>query len=349
MKHLFLSIIIPTYNTDYASFERCIDSTLNIKIPYEILIIDDGSTAVNLNKYKTYIANFKQVRLLRQVHAGVSVARNLGIANSSGKYLFFLDSDDELSNEFIDYLNNHYRKITADFILSGFIFKNLMENTVRYESIVEKKLFVQDLDIFSLDYEYYIYILASTGNLNSVNGKLFKKNLLIFNEVKFSEGVFRAEDRCFMINIMNYIKEIQVIPRYIYIVNHIPKKERLLKNPKRMYIDVFAMEQELLKNIFAKLDAHQARLLQKKQKSNIIRFIVRDFLFLIEEDSLTVDFKKNAYEEMYKFGLFENFDIRHCQGIKSKVGYFLLKNKCYFCISFIARIKPILQKMGLMG
>jgi glycosyltransferase involved in cell wall biosynthesis len=86
----FFSVIIPTYNR--AGFLlRALASVQRQKFyDYEIIVVDDGSHDATADKVKGYA-----VRYLYQDNRGVSSARNLGVAEARGRWLAFLDADDE--------------------------------------------------------------------------------------------------------------------------------------------------------------------------------------------------------------------------------------------------------------
>jgi len=87
-----VSVIIPCYN-QAVFLNEAIESVLHQTYPYfEIVVIDDGSP----DNITEIIKEYPQVTLLRQPNAGAAVARNNGMAHSSGAYLIFLDSDDRL-------------------------------------------------------------------------------------------------------------------------------------------------------------------------------------------------------------------------------------------------------------
>ena len=92
-----ISVVIPMYNSS-RTIERALRSIeMQVKVEFnEVIIIDDGSTD---NSYEVVNAFKGESRLniivFRQVNNGVSSARNLGIQKASGKYIAFLDSDDE--------------------------------------------------------------------------------------------------------------------------------------------------------------------------------------------------------------------------------------------------------------
>jgi len=87
-----ISVIIPTYNRAHL-ISRAIDSALNqTSLPFEIIIINDGSTDDTRNVLKKYNS---RIRTISTENCGVSHARNIGIKAAQGNWLAFLDSDDE--------------------------------------------------------------------------------------------------------------------------------------------------------------------------------------------------------------------------------------------------------------
>lgn len=93
MKIPLVTVVIPTYNRRHL-IEEALDSVFaQTFTDYEVVLVDDGSTdgteALVKKKYGT------RLRYVRQENQGISGARNTGIANASGKYVAFLDSDDK--------------------------------------------------------------------------------------------------------------------------------------------------------------------------------------------------------------------------------------------------------------
>ena len=85
-----LSVVIPTFNRAKL-LQRALESVFSQTVlPYEVIVVDDGST----DNTKEIVKNFPATYLY-QKNKGVSSARNLGIKNSSGDVIAFLDSDDE--------------------------------------------------------------------------------------------------------------------------------------------------------------------------------------------------------------------------------------------------------------
>ncbi len=89
-----VSVILPTYNRAHL-LKRSLDSVLIQKdVDWELIIVDDGSDDASENIYKETIED-SRIKIFRQTNKGVSAARNKGVAESTGKYLAFIDSDDE--------------------------------------------------------------------------------------------------------------------------------------------------------------------------------------------------------------------------------------------------------------
>ena len=91
----FLSIIIPVYNVgDY--LERCLDSLISTKgiEETEIIIVDDGSNDISGETADRYSSEYGFIKCFHKTNGGLSDARNYGLDQASGKYVFFLDSDD---------------------------------------------------------------------------------------------------------------------------------------------------------------------------------------------------------------------------------------------------------------
>ena len=107
-----LSIIIPYYNAKEYTDELL--SLLNKQInteEIEVLLIDDGSK-------EEYTANYNWLKIIRQDNGGASAARNTGLDNAIGEYISFIDSDDLISDNYIETILN--KKIQQLLLLDFF-------------------------------------------------------------------------------------------------------------------------------------------------------------------------------------------------------------------------------------
>lgn len=110
-----ISVIIPSYN-QAQYLPDCIESVLNQTVkPREIIVVDDGSTDGSLEIAKKY-----PIKVVSQVNKGLASARNTGIMNAHGVYIFPLDSDDILVPNAIEVLEKAIETTNADIIAPSF-------------------------------------------------------------------------------------------------------------------------------------------------------------------------------------------------------------------------------------
>jgi glycosyltransferase involved in cell wall biosynthesis len=97
---LFISVIIPTFNSE-RYLPVCLDSIINqIDKNIEVIIVNDGSTDSSCDIADRYAIQYSFIKVIHQSNQGVSAARNRAIRESIGSYLVFLDSDDLLYKGF---------------------------------------------------------------------------------------------------------------------------------------------------------------------------------------------------------------------------------------------------------
>lgn len=123
------SVILTTYNRQ-ASIERALNSLINqTYASFEVIIVDDGSNDNSFMIINAYLKNNNNFRYLYEDNQGAGAAKNLGIQAARGKYITFLDSDDEYLNEHltirysilkqypeIDFLHGGYKIIGDSYV-----------------------------------------------------------------------------------------------------------------------------------------------------------------------------------------------------------------------------------------
>ena len=111
---MLISVVIPTYNR-LPILRKCLDALENQFFldgihNYEIVIVDDGSTDGTTDWLRNNIDSFPHLRLLEQSHGGPAMGRNLGVANSKGDLIVFIDSDLIVDKFF---LSNHINSLIS--------------------------------------------------------------------------------------------------------------------------------------------------------------------------------------------------------------------------------------------
>lgn len=103
MAESLFTVVIPLFNKE-EYIEKCVNSVLfQTYSDIEILVVDDGSTDASLQQLKSI--SDPRLTILQKENGGVSSARNTGIKNAKGKYIAFLDADDEYETNFLYEIN----------------------------------------------------------------------------------------------------------------------------------------------------------------------------------------------------------------------------------------------------
>jgi len=154
-KNLFFSIIVPTFNTG-KKLKRCLDSISKKqnKKNFEVIVVDDKSNDSTLKIINTLKKNFLNFKLIKnKKNLGPGASRNLGISQSEGKYIIYLDSDDfffpnilkKLENSIIKnnypeiILNNVQRSKTSDNLPILNYFKKKIYSKNNFFKILERE------------------------------------------------------------------------------------------------------------------------------------------------------------------------------------------------------------------
>ena len=199
------SIIVPFYNAE-DFLNECLESVANQTYQnIQLILVDDGSTDNSVLLCKGFIKKYPWMELHSYENKGVSCARNRGLLFSKGKYVFFLDADDQLLPDFVEHF---MYQPDWDFIGGGYIdstgWKNKFEK--RFVSIEEYKN----------GYEKSLQIVPSVH----VTGNRYKRRIVEENQLRFNENSRIGEDIRFNTAFFSYAKELYVTDYlgYIYTV-----------------------------------------------------------------------------------------------------------------------------------
>jgi len=123
-----LSLIVPIYNIeDY--LEKCLDSLIKIKErKIEIILVNDGSTDGSLDLCLKYRKKDNRIKIINKKNGGLSDARNKGLKEANGEFIWFIDGDDYISD--VDSLFKYLNK-DNDIIVFNY-------NEVRNNKVIKK-------------------------------------------------------------------------------------------------------------------------------------------------------------------------------------------------------------------
>lgn len=217
MKMVDLSIIVPVYNTG-KFLEKCLMSCIQQDIPldrYEIVCVNDGSTDDSLLLLNGIKDRYENVKVISQKNGGLSAARNTGLENAVGKYVWFVDSDDWIQENCLGYIVDYCKNYNLDGLFFKYVRIDENGNTLPCE--IEK---------------WYNFSKFSTtvisGQEALIRGEMiamgvltiFKRQILVDNNLRFFPGIYH-EDTEFIPRAYYYLNRVLYINKspYNYLVN----------------------------------------------------------------------------------------------------------------------------------
>lgn len=115
-----ISVIVPVYNV-YEWIDKCMESLIGQTFSeFEILLINDGSTDESGKKCEEWAVKDNRIRYISKKNEGLAVTRNLGLKESKGKYIVFVDSDDWVEPRFLELLYSKIEETGADIVECDF-------------------------------------------------------------------------------------------------------------------------------------------------------------------------------------------------------------------------------------
>lgn len=184
-----VSVIVPVFN-NAAYVGKCIESILNQSFAdFELIIIDDGSTDESFEICSKYEKRDKRVHVIKQANNGVSSARNRGLEIAKGKFVAFVDSDDEIHKDYLKILYDNR-------IVDGLVACKLTSSIDALGNYNSKK-------ILNLR-EAQISVFSNNGILGFPFCKLFDMNIIRRNKVIFDTNITICEDVLFAIEYLSY-------------------------------------------------------------------------------------------------------------------------------------------------
>ncbi len=212
-----LSIVVPAYNMENY-IARCLDSIFISKEPeerYEVIVVNDGSKDKTKDIVNEYLPKHQNLTLISQENQGLSAARNAGLERITGDYVWFVDSDDAITDGSITKILDSFECYSnADFLIFDWIsyYVNKDEKARRHA-------------LLPRDYKYYEKALKrEKANSMLRNGVpwlfVYKSEYLKQHDLKFLKGIL-FEDNEFRMRVFFFAKEIRFIPfaHYVYSLN----------------------------------------------------------------------------------------------------------------------------------
>lgn len=319
-----VSIIMPAYNAEN-SIKASINSVLNQSYTnIELIIVNDGSSDDTKKIVNEMQLLDSRIRLINIDNNGVSNARNVGINESKGEYIAFIDSDDTVQSDFIEQMISHYAD-NVDLVCCGYNVVSLEEKIFSLKPI--SKLY---------DNEFLYDGISNLQNEKSFNvlwNKLFRRDLIVNHNIKMEKDVRMGEDLLFVIEYFNCMTGgLKCIPLALYNYKLNGAGAQATQNSddnfKRRFeqldkLKTFYLKKEYPLNTFY-LEQFRCIYLSLKESGNVkklVRYLNSDF----------------RYREMIS-------NFKPIQ-VKDYVFFMLLKHRLYVTLSITINLFQLIKKI----
>lgn len=249
-----ISLVIPCYNVaDFVS--RCIRTCLTQDIPstdYEIILVDDGATDNTGEILLQWEKKSPNIQVIRQKNLGLGGARNTGLLNAKGNYVWFIDSDDWIAENCLGALLQKAEAYQVDLLY--FHAKKILPDDVEMD-------FGSDLD----GGPFRMSECALQKIQLSAWIELYRRDFLISKDIRFAEH-FLHEDTDFNSRVFAYDPKVFFLPDQYYFYDN--RRMNSITNSKEMQ-----MQHDNLKILERFVSFSQETEVAQPLKSTIFRYL----------------------------------------------------------------------------
>lgn len=335
------TVIVPVYNVE-SHLKKCIDSLLKQTYKdFEILLIDDGSTDESGQICDDYAKKDNRVRVIHQDNGGLSVARNTGVKNARGEWVSFVDGDDWIEPDTMEFANNFLSEAPYDSdILTWDGYADWGNGKVNPICFMDNKddssyYFHHDAKdhLIKLFFPRY-YRPAKINRYTSFCitwARIYRREFLIKNNIWNKPGLKRAQDMLF--NLWAFEKARIVGYKRKHLYHYCMHPDATTKKYTDDITDSMYALYENIKDFVEKNRPNDIEWLQRYYAKGII-FIQECFNSKFAKSGNGIPIKdraelieKDLDRPLFKKAI-ENFDSKG-QRIKLKVFHYLIKRKLY--------------------
>ena len=192
----YITIVVPVFKVE-KYIQRCLESIYQTdESLFELIVVDDESPDKSINIAKQVLAPYHNYQIISQKNKGLSGARNTGLSLVRTPYVWFVDSDDYICSEAIEYLNSVIETSYYDCVYFGFKYR--YDDRMQDSMIGCKNKVVNGCQLlnviggeFSVWRNIYNVDFLRNNNLYFVEG-------LIFEDLDFNIRAFLSTDNIFV-------------------------------------------------------------------------------------------------------------------------------------------------------
>ena len=197
-----MTIIIPVYNSAN-TISRLVNQIIAQRFQsYELILVDDGSTDSTAEVIDKFHEKYPEhIKVIHQVNGGVSVARNSGIKAANGRYITFIDADDEIMQDYLNNLMSAIWRDRSDIAISG------------YTKVPSGNVQLENGIFTSSQYD----TVLMTRDIGVAFCKIYDADIIRNNNILFPEGMKLSEDAVFYYRYLRFSRKCSFIDKTEYI------------------------------------------------------------------------------------------------------------------------------------
>lgn len=205
-----ITAIVPIYNVE-EYLEECLESLIHQINPFdEIILINDGSTDHSANICVKYCQAYSNIKFISQENKGLGAVRNIGMANATGDYIVFIDSDDYVSRNMCQKIKESIYVYAVDVLY----YNALMQYDI--PSNERPMTHSAELDYCMMKGKEYLYKVFPENHTFSACLSAYRKDFLKGNNIYFSEDTY-FEDNLFSLKVSLEAQSVCSISDKLYI------------------------------------------------------------------------------------------------------------------------------------
>ncbi len=330
-----LSIIIPVYN-----LEKCIGRTLDSCLmqdldmeEYEILCVDDGSKDKSLDILNEYSKTHPNIHVISKENGGVSSARNKGLEVAKGEYVWFVDGDDVIRANCLDFIVKTMDSENADLLMHDI--KITHDEKEKYDYPIG------NISYKKVDGVTNIYDTCKRSYGGGAWSYIFRRAICDENGLEFPTDMKYSEDLLFVFLYKSYCKTAIIVNEYFYC--YIMRSTSAIHNIDYSH-HIYCFERCIAE--YSKVGANYINETNYfDHKINVcVKGIITDLVAIAD-----IDYAKNVFADLKSRGLYpvgnDFYAVRNLKSIKSR----LLALRAIICTYepicfFIIRIKNLFRK-----
>lgn len=308
-----VSIIIPVYNVEQY-LERCLESVVEQTLKdIEIIIVNDGSKDKSQEIIDNYKEKYNYIKCYIKDNGGLSDARNYGMANATGEYILFLDSDDYLKKDACENLYNISKKNNLDILKFNY-----------FDEKKNKDAFVKDKKYMNKIYngKNYLKEVLDKDTLSIVAwNALYSREYIEKNNFQFKKGILHEDER-WTPEVILKCKKIMHIRNVYYFYKLNPSSITTRKDKTKNAIDIIDTCEELFE-IYKDIE-------DKKLKRLLMDMLVTKYL-----EAFVMGALKEQVRVDKRFLIGKSLKIRN----KLKVILFIINKKLYYKLNVLKNME----------